>query len=134
MERYLRFGAQICTTPLRMFDYERAQLPSGVSQVQADGPFVKKVRNRQLSYGGTWRDLFAFALRVMGITGVDVSVLWAPPHTVDDEAGWKTIILKIEAGVPFGQAMREAGYTEDEVKSWPEPSDNPPADKSESRE
>jgi len=134
MERYLRFGAQICTTPLRMFDYERAQLPSGQSQVQADGPFVKKVRNRQLSYGGTWRDLFAFALRIMGITGVDVSVLWAPPHTVDDEAGWKTILLKIEAGVPFDQAMREAGYTEDEIKSWPEPSDNPPADKSESRE
>jgi len=118
MERYLRFGAQICTTPLRMFDYERAQLPSGQSQVQADGPFVKKVRNRQLSYGGTWRDLFTFALRVMGISGVDVSVLWAPPHTVDDEAGWKTIILKIEAGVPFGQAMREAGYTSDEVDEW----------------
>jgi len=134
MERYLRFGAQICTTPLRMFDYERAQLPSGQSQSQADGPFVKKVRNRQLSYGGEWQDLFTFALRIMGIEDMEVMVLWAPPQTVDDADGWQTIGLKLAAGVPFEQVMREAGYQEDEIKTWPKPSKNPPADDNPGRE
>jgi len=128
MERYLRFGAQITTTPLRMFDYERAQLPSGQSQSQADGPFVKKVRNRQLSYGGEWQDLFTFALRIMGIEDIEVMVLWAPPQTVDDADGWQTIGLKLAAGVPFDQVMREAGYQDDEIKTWPKPSKNPPTD------
>lgn len=118
MERYLRFGAQITTTPLRMFDYDASQMPSGASQSQADGPFVKKVRNRQLSYGATWQDVFAFALRVAGIEGADVSVLWVPPNTVDDKAGWETVGLKLAAGVPFEQVMREAGYSEAQVAKW----------------
>jgi hypothetical protein len=118
MDRYLRFGAQITGTPLRMFDYESSQMPSGASQSQADGPFVKKVRNRQLSYGATWQDIFQFGLRLAGIEGVEVTVAWAPPTVVDDEAGWNVIKLKLEAGVPFEQVMREAGYMRDQLEAW----------------
>lgn len=118
MERYLRFGAQITTTPLRMFDYEASQMPSGQSQSQADGPFVKKVRHRQMSYGATWRDVFEFALHVIGIEDVDVQVNWAPAHVVDDKAGWETVAIKLAAGVPFEQVMREAGYTDAELEGW----------------
>ncbi|MEU9819196.1 hypothetical protein ACIGG9_16105 [Pseudonocardia alni] len=118
LERYLRLGGQITSTPLRMFDYENSQLPSGASQSQADGPFVKKVRNRQLSYGATWQDVYGFALRILGIEHADVQVLWAPPNVVDDEAGWSVIKMKLEAGVPYEQVMREAGYLADLVDEW----------------
>ena len=67
-------------------------------------------------------------LRIMGIEDMEVMVLWAPPQTVDDADGWQTIGLKLAAGVPFEQVMREAGYQDDEIKTWPKPSKNPPAD------
>ncbi|GAA4992595.1 hypothetical protein WHI96_07995 [Pseudonocardia tropica] len=118
MERYLRFGAQICSTPLRFFDYETSRMPSGASQTQADRPFVKKIRNRQLSYGGTWQDVFVFALKILGVEDVEVMVNWAPAETVDDEAGWNVVAAKIANGVPTKQALMEAGYTDDQVKEF----------------
>jgi hypothetical protein len=130
---YLKSGAQITTTPLHYFD-PGGDAPSGESLRTAEAPFVKKVRNRQLSYGATWRDVMLFALHCMGIDGVDVAISWSPAHTVDDLAGWQTNEVKAALGVPRRQLLLDAGYTSDQVDEWdkaglldePEPAPLPP--------
>lgn len=117
IEMYLKSGAQITTTPLHYFD-PAGDTPSGESLRTAEAPFIKKVRNRQLSYGGTWRDVFLFALHVMGVEDADVQVVWAPAHTVDDETGWTTNHAKLEAGVPHHQVLMEAGYSDEQIETW----------------
>lgn len=117
MMAYLKFGATLSNTPMRLFDYA-AQLPSGASQVQLEGPFVKKVLARQRSFGATLRELFVFALKITGFPGAKVVVNWAPPATVDDLVGWQIVGEKIRNGMPPRQAFLEAGRTVDQVNAW----------------
>lgn len=113
----VRAMAVICTTPLHLFDPSGDQ-PSGQSVRAQDAPFTKKVGNRQLSYGATLREAFAFALRRLGITDPVVTVHWKPAETIDDAEGWQTVAAKISAGVPRRQALMEAGYRAEQVDAW----------------
>jgi hypothetical protein len=113
----VRAMAQICTTPLHLFDPSGEQ-PSGQSVRAQDAPFTKKVSNRQLSYGATLREAFSFALRRLGVEDPVVTVHWKPAETVDDVEGWQTVQAKIAAGVPRRQALIEAGYRAEQVDGW----------------
>ncbi|RAJ70272.1 SPP1 Gp6-like portal protein [Streptomyces sp. Amel2xB2] len=115
---YIRAMAQITTTPVTMFDDQTGQEISGESRRQKDAQFVKKIRNRQLSFGGTWRHLFTFVLKRLGFEAAVVDVRWAPPATVEDKTGWETTALKIANGVPRRQALLEAGYRDEQVDEW----------------
>ncbi|GAA0705289.1 hypothetical protein GCM10010193_70460 [Kitasatospora atroaurantiaca] len=116
---YTRAMATLTDTPLRRFDTTGGGThnPSGESLRRDEAPFVKKIRNRQLSYGATWKDLFGYCLRLFGITA-PVDVRWAAAASVDDEAGWTTAGLKSKLGVPQRQLLLEAGYTEEQVTAW----------------
>ncbi len=113
----VRAMAQITTTPLHLFD-PQGDVPSGESIRAKEAPFVKKIRNRQLSFGATWRDVFTFTLQLLGIQGATVDVRWVPAATVDDQTGWETVGEKIKNGVPRKQALMEAGYREEQVDEW----------------
>ncbi|GGW15758.1 hypothetical protein GCM10018980_51780 [Streptomyces capoamus] len=113
----VRAMAQICTTPLHLFDPSGDQ-PTGQSVRAQDAPFTKKVGNRQLSYGATLREAVAFALRRLGVEDPVVTVHWRPAETVDDAEGWQTVQAKIAAGVPRRQALIEAGYRAEQVDAW----------------
>lgn len=113
----VRAMAQICTTPLHLFDPSGEQ-PSGQSVRAQDAPFTKKVSNRQLAYGATLREAFTFALRRLGVEDPVVTVHWKPAETVDDVEGWQTVQAKIDAGVPRRQALIEAGYRAEQVDAW----------------
>lgn len=119
MLTYLRCMAQITNTPLHRID-PTGDAPSGESLRTAEAPFVRKVRDRQLSFGATWREAMVFALRVFGVAGAfpQVDVRWAPAASVDDETGWTTAGLKLAAGVPPRQVLMEAGYTADQMDEW----------------
>lgn len=122
MAAYLKFGATLSNTPMRLFDYS-VQLPSGASQVQLEGPFIKKVLNRMLSFGATLRELTTFALKIAGYPGAKVVVNWKPPATVDDLVGWQIVGEKIAHGMPPRQAFLEAGRTAEQVDEWFGPED-----------
>jgi hypothetical protein len=117
MDRYVKAMAQVTTTPFHFFDSTGNPI-SGQSRQEADLPFTKKVRNRQLSFGAAWRESMEFALLIAGFEGAQVSVQWASPTRVDDLAGWQTIKAKVDAGVPLRHALQEAGYTADQVAEW----------------
>lgn len=113
----VRAMAQICTTPIWLFDPSGEQ-PSGQSVRAQDAPFTRKIGNRQLSYGGTARDAFVFGLRRLGVEDPVVTVHWKPAETVEDAEGWQTVEAKIRAGVPRRQALMEAGYRAEQVDAW----------------
>jgi hypothetical protein len=113
----VRAMAQITTTPLHLFD-PQGEVPSGESIRAKEAPFTKKIRNRQLSFGATWRDVFTFALQLLGIKDATVDVRWVPAATVDDQTGWQTVGEKIKNGVPRKQALMEAGYRKEQVEEW----------------
>ncbi|MEH0586218.1 phage portal protein [Streptomyces sp. B21-106] len=114
----VRAMAQICTTPLRMFDPQSSGQRSGESYREEDGPFISKVENRQTSYGASLHEAFVFALRRLGIEDPVVTVDWVPARSVSSAEGWQTVKTKIEAGVPRRQALMEAGYRAEQVDSW----------------
>jgi hypothetical protein len=129
IELYLRGGAQISETPMYLMDPEGQNPPSGEARRREDGPFTKKIRRLQLSFGATLRQQLEFALRIAGrnpdhpeMPGkwehVKVDVQWKSPSIVDDVEGWQVVVAKINAGMPVKQAFLEAGYLKDQVDEW----------------
>lgn len=120
----VRAMAQSTTTPLHLFD-PQGDVPSGESLRAKEAPFTKKVRNRQLSFGGTWRDVYTFALRLLGFEEPVVDVRWAAASATDDRFGWLAAEQKTKLGVPQRQVLLEGGYTDDQVQAWlEEPTDD----------
>lgn len=116
-EFYLRCGASITNTPLHYFDPSGDQ-PSGESLKTAEAPFVKKVKNRQASFGDTWRQIFTFALKLAGYPDAKVEIRWEPSASNDDQSTWEVAQQKQAAGVPVEQTLLEAGYSAVQVEEW----------------
>lgn len=117
MEFYLRCGATISNTPLHYFD-PSGDAPSGESLKTAEAPFVKKVETRKANFGDTLREIFTFALRILGHDDAKVVVTWKPSASTDDAATWSTVEQKQKSGVPTPVTLVEAGYTDTQVKEW----------------
>lgn len=117
MEFYVRAMAQITTTPIHYFD-TIGQTPSGESLRTMEAPFVEKVENRQLLFGGAWRDAFDFALKCLDIDDAQIDVHWNPCSSVSDMQAWQTAKMKNDLGVPAKQLLLEAGYNEEQIDEW----------------
>lgn len=114
----IRAMAQITDTPLRLFDPQSSRQRSGVSYQEEDDPYIRKVTNRQVSFGATAREAFTFALRRFGIENPVVTVSWVPAKSVNDQVGWQTVTEKVKNGVPRKQALMETGYRAEQVDEW----------------
>lgn len=123
---YLRCGGQVSNTPMRYMN-PSGDPPSGESLRVEEAPFVKKVTNRQLSFGSTAREMFGFALRIAGggdartpgrFGNVKVVVSWKSPATSDDLTSWQLVAAKLAAGMPPKVAFMEAGCTQAQVDEW----------------
>ncbi len=118
MTFYVKAMAQITTTPAHYFD-TIGQTPSGESLRTMEAPFVEKCENRQLLFGGAWRDALDFAIYVaMQVQDPQISVHWNPCSSVSDMQTWQTADIKNRLGVPAKQLLLEAGYNEDQVEEW----------------
>lgn len=117
MEFYVRLGATITNTPLHYFD-PSGDAPSGESLRTAEAPFIKKVENRKLSFGDTWREVFGFVLQLLGHDKAKVVVHWKPSASNDDLFAWQVAAAKQAAGVPVEQTLQENGYTATQVEEW----------------
>ena len=109
----IRAIAALTSTPVHYFE-KTGNIPSGNALRTAEAPLLKKVADREESFGYTWRDLFRFCLKAEGINS-DVTVYWTPIESLDELERWDVALKKINSGLSHRQALREGGYTPDEV-------------------
>ena len=100
--------AAITSTPLHYFS-STTYLPSGQALRVAEAPLTKKVENRQMAFESSWKDLFAFMLRVEGIIA-NIDIDWKPIETVDAVDNWDVAVRKKSVGMPLEQILLELSY------------------------
>jgi hypothetical protein len=100
--------AAITSTPTHYFA-KGSYIPSGEALRVSEAPLTKKVLNRQLAFGSTWRDLFKFMLRIEGIVA-DIEIVWKSAETIDSVDSWDIAVRKKSVGMPLEQILLELGY------------------------
>ena len=100
--------AAITSTPTHYFQ-KGTYVSSGQALRAAEAPLVKKVKNRQLAFESTWKDLFLFMLKIEGITA-NIDIDWAEAEIVDDVDQWDVAVRKKSVGMPLEQILIELGY------------------------
>lgn len=103
--------ASVTGTPLHYLMPHTSRSYSGESLKKAETRFIAKVRDRQESFGQTWADLMAFALKIEG-HGDDIRLItaWEDPDRMSEREFLENIILKQQIGITPEQALTEAGY------------------------
>lgn len=99
-------------TPLHYF--EATNLQTGNALRASEAPLLKKVGDRQTSFGATWEEMFRFVLKVEGVSG-QPRVYWKVMESLDEVERWDVTLKKINAGLSYRQALIEGGYPEKEV-------------------
>lgn len=105
---YAKWLAATTQTPLHHFQ-NNGQFASGEALRTAEAPLIKKVSQRQLSFGATWREIFRFALRMDGID-VDVQIEWDNAESMDSTDAWSIAQIKLAVGVPLLKVLLDMGY------------------------
>lgn len=105
---YVNAMASITNTPNHYF-LKNSNMPSGQALRVAEAPLFKKVQNRQLTFGSTWRDLFKFMFKVEGIPA-EAEIKWENAESVDSLDNWDIAVRKKSVGVSLRQILIEAGY------------------------
>lgn len=105
---YVQAMAALTQTPMHYF-VEGRPFSSGEALRSAEAPLTKKVRDRQLTFGQTWRELFRFALSIEGFD-VDVMVKWASTESLDTTDNWNVASIKRGLGIPLNIVLEEMGY------------------------
>lgn len=105
---YVKSMASLTQTPLHYFQ-NNGQFASGEALRTAEAPLVKKVRDRQISFASTWRDIFRFALRIEGIE-TDVQVKWQGIESLDSTDSWNIALQKQAIGIPLLYILMDMGY------------------------
>jgi SPP1 family phage portal protein len=100
--------AAITSTPLHYFS-STGYLPSGQALRVAEAPLTKKIKNRQMSFESSWKDLFLFMLKIEGIVA-NIDIDWAPIETVDAVDNWDVAVRKKSVGMPLEQILLELDY------------------------
>lgn len=110
--------ACVTGTPMWYLTQGKGDFPSGEALKKAESRFVKKVTDRQISFGQTWEDVMAFALTIekKGGAGVQLFVAWEDAAPIGEKEKLENILLKKDIGVTDRQALIEAGYGEEDVE------------------
>lgn len=106
--------AALTDTPFHYLE-KPANVASGQAHRVAEAPLMKKVKDRQTSFGVTWRELFTFVLKVEGLSA-HLEVKWDTVESFDALDEWDVMLKKINAGLSQAQALREAGYEEEDIQ------------------
>jgi hypothetical protein len=106
--------ASLTDTPFHYLD-RGFNVSGGEALRVAEAPLLKKVADRQVSFGATWRELFNFILKAESIKARLV-VEWDTVESFDSLSEWDVMLKKINAGLSHRQALREGGYEEAEIE------------------
>jgi len=112
---FVRSMASITNTPLHYFE-KTGNVPSGESLRTAESPLLKKVEDRQITFGSTWTDMFRFILKVDNESEPNVQIDWQAVESMDSLDAWEVAVKKRVVGVTLEQVLVEMGYDIDSAK------------------
>lgn len=110
---YVNSLASLTQTPLHYF--QNTQIVSGEALRSAEAPLTKKVTDRQMAFGSTWRDIFRFALLIEGIES-DVQIRWQSVEAMESQDAWEIASIKKTLGMPTEQILFEMGYDREVIE------------------
>jgi hypothetical protein len=110
----IRAMSALTDTPLHYFE-RTGNNPTGNGLRTAEAPLLKKVADRETSFGYSWRDVFRFVLKIEGVPSLGVQVFWKTHESLDELERWDVAAKKINAGLSHRQALREGGYSAEQV-------------------
>lgn len=125
-DKFWASASRVSGTPLHYFYITSGDFPSGEAMKSAEARFIKKISDRQTSFGNVWEDVLKFSLRVQGRevapeTTIQTEWVNAAPRSESELAD--TAVKKQAVGVSRSQNLRELGYTEEEIERMLEESD-----------
>jgi hypothetical protein len=85
-------------------------VPSGEGLRTAEAPLLKKVEDRQITFGSTWADMFRFILQIENESEPDVVIDWKAVESMDSLDAWEVAVKKRVVGVSLEQVLVEMGY------------------------
>ncbi len=106
---FVRSMASITCTPLHYFE-KTGSIPSGESLRTAEAPLIAKVKDRQITFGSTWADMFRFILRIDNAAEPNILVKWKDIESMDSLDAWEVAVKKRVVGVSLEQVLIEMGY------------------------
>ena len=106
---FVRAMASITNTPLHYFE-KTGSIPSGESLRTAESPLIAKVKDRQITFGSTWADMFRFILKMENSTEPNIQVRWKDIESIDSLDAWEVAVKKRVVGVSLEQVLIEMGY------------------------
>lgn len=107
---FVRSMASITATPLHYFE-RTGGVPSGESLRTAEAPLLKKVADRQITFGSTWADMFRFIVRIDRNVEPDIQIDWKALESMDSLDAWEVAVKKTVVGVSLEQILIEMGYS-----------------------
>ena len=110
----VRTMSAVTDTPLHYFD-RTGNNPTGDGLRTAEAPLLKKIQDRQRLLGYTWSQLYEFALLIMGIEA-KVTIYWNDIDAMDVSERWDVALKKINSGLSHRQALREGGYSDEQIE------------------
>lgn len=108
--------SNISRIPMHWFQMSEGGNVSGESRKTADGPFVKKLTDRQINQGDTWEDLWALGMLQAGFEGLRLEAIWQGAELRSEKDTAETSVIKKSFGVSDEQLQRENGYDDDTIE------------------
>jgi hypothetical protein len=107
--------ARIASIPLHFMNMQGGNPPSGEALRALEAGLIKKVKDRQNTFGDVWEDVFNLALRMSRKEG-HVSVTWEDPAPIGELEHAQALTLKKALGVSEKQILTEMGYSEQKIE------------------
>lgn len=118
IDKVFDIAATLSTTPIDYF-HASAAAASGESKKEHKGPYHAKVQRRLTDFGDELVACLEFvAQRMLELDDATVVLLWKPFNELTDSERYAQVKEAIDAGVPWRQAMLEAGYEAEQVDEW----------------
>ena len=114
MKDIVRSMSALTDTPLHYFE-RTGNNPTGNGLRVAEAPLLKKIQQREASFAFTWKELFTFIVNAEGIDD-KITIYWKTMESLDEPERWDVTLKKLNAGLSHKQALREGGYSEEQVQ------------------
>lgn len=111
---YAKTALVLCSLPLSVWEGTTAN-NSGELMRRELHSLLSKVRSRISAYRASYRRVWRLLLAQNGMKEVSVKPIFDDPAMPDELYIWELVLLKLEAGLPLEQALREAGVPEEVI-------------------